>query len=129
MPHQIQNEDLVVHMLNVGKGDTILIEFPADSAGKRSYGLVDCYKSDKTINYLKNLRDARPGKPGLKFLCATHPHSDHIAGIRSILRNPDCSPEEFWDSGFRHNSKTYHDVLEEIRQQGIRIENAGPALD
>ena len=50
----IQPQDLVIHALNVGFGDNILIEFPADSIDQRSYGLVDCRNSVKTRRYLKS---------------------------------------------------------------------------
>ncbi len=43
MAKDISSKDLVIHVLNVGFGDNILIEFPADRTGKRSYGVVDCY--------------------------------------------------------------------------------------
>ena len=55
MAKDISSKDLVIHVLNVGFGDNILIEFPADKSGKRSYGIVDCYSSKKTKSYLDKL--------------------------------------------------------------------------
>lgn len=120
MTYTIQPEDLVIHVLNVGFGDTILIEFPENKQGKRTYGLVDCYKSTKVKNYLKKLQEKRPGITKFKFICATHPHGDHIAGINPLLKDPKYKPEEFWDSGFRHMSRTYLDILSSLFLQNIK---------
>jgi len=120
MTHTIQQEDLIIHFLNVGFGDTILIEFPQDGDGKRSYGLVDCYKVTKLKNYLKELQKVRPAVTQFKFICATHPHWDHISGINSLLNSKKYVPEEFWDSGFRHESKTYVKILNSLLQKTIK---------
>ena len=114
MPTPIKPGDLVFHFLNVGFGDNILVEFPVDSAGKRSYGVVDCSDFEKTRSYLYKLITMRDGRPELKFLCATHPHFDHISGIAPFLTNEQYRPKEFWDSGFRHRSKTYRVILESL---------------
>lgn len=118
---QIKPEDLVIHVLNVGFGDNIIIEFPVDGNGRRSFGLVDCYKGKKTKGYLDalvpNVQDRQP----LKFVCATHPHYDHICGIPYIMKNATYCPEEFWDSGFRHSLATYKTLLETVIEKGIRM--------
>jgi beta-lactamase superfamily II metal-dependent hydrolase len=120
MPYTIQPEDLIIHFLNVGFGDTILIEFPQDDDGNRTYGLVDCYKVTKLKGYLKELQKVRPAVTQFKFICATHPHWDHIAGINSLLTNTKYEPEEFWDSGFRHESKTYVKILNSLLKENIK---------
>ncbi len=73
----IEPEDLLIHILNVGHGDNIIIEFPADDTGNRIYGVVDCFLYDKTRLYLDKLTGNFSNYP-LEFVCATHPHSDHI---------------------------------------------------
>lgn len=132
MASPIQPQDLVIHVLNVGFGDNILIEFPVDSEGQRSYGLVDCYNSVKTMRYLKKLMEMRPGRSQLRFLCATHPHLDHIRGINPFLKSKKYRPEEFWDSGFRHNSSTYHDILNTLlteRTEPIKVVRVSSGME
>ena len=68
MPHKIVDEDLLFHILNVGFGDNIIVEFPADETGQRSYGLVDCYLSKKTKEYIEKLRAIRLGNPKIKTI-------------------------------------------------------------
>ena len=118
---KIEPEDLVFHFLNVGFGDNILIEFPVNEEGERSYGLVDCCDFKKTIRYLEKLLETRSGKSGLEFICASHPHFDHISGINSFLKDEKYRPKEFWDSGFRHKSKTYSGILESLVLEGIDL--------
>jgi len=64
---QEKRKELRVHLLNVGHGCNIIIQFPDDT-----FGVVDCYLASKTINYLAKL-----GATELQFICATHPHADH----------------------------------------------------
>ena len=129
MPTPIKPEDLVFHFLNVGFGDNILIEFPVDSEEKRSYGLVDCRNSKKTAGYLDELMKVRPGNSELKFVCATHPHFDHISGINSFLKNKKFKVKEFWDSGFRHKSQTYIKILESLLLKEIGLNRISSGME
>lgn len=118
---KINDEDLVFHILNVGAGDAILVELPA-TGGERSYGLVDCYNSTKTRSYFKKLQELRPGRTNFEFICATHPHLDHVAGINYFLRTKKYQPAEFWDSGFRHKIKNYLTILTTLKDnKNIRV--------
>ncbi len=119
MAEDISSKDLVIHVLNVGFGDNILIEFPANGSGKRSYGIVDCYSSKKTKSYLDKLIPDPSKRSRLAFVCATHPHSDHMMGIKSILEDTTYQPLEFWDSGFRHKSDTYRKILNTLNNEKI----------
>ena len=121
MEKDIKPDDLVIHILNVGFGDNILIEFPADSTGKRSYGIVDCYNSKKTKKYLDKLVPDTSNGTRLAFVCATHPHSDHIRGIKSLLEDAAYHTDEFWDSGFRHKSDTYRRILDTLNTKEIKM--------
>lgn len=129
MTTPIDAQDLVIHVLNVGFGDNILIEFPTDRTGQRSYGLVDCRNSIKTRGYLNKLRALRPGRSELAFACATHPHSDHISGIKPFLTGTKYRPQEFWDSGFRHNSRMYQLILEALLVEGIKMVRVSSGME
>lgn len=106
-------ESLCVHVLNVGDGDAIVIQFPV-VGGKRKYAVVDCYSSSKTLDYLKKLEAAEPEPIELEFVCATHPHYDHIAGMPKLLTAYKGRIREYWDSGFRHTSLTAEKIVELI---------------
>lgn len=98
--------ELRVHILDVGHGDTIILEIPIGEKDK-IFGIVDCIKfEEKVRDYLGNL-----GVEKLAFVVATHPHDDHIEGIRPLLETYEGRVDEFWDSGYEHVSPTYLDLL------------------
>ena len=66
---------LKVHFIDVGQGDSILIDLNdievLIDGGERSPGVVD---------YLKDYVDGN-----LELMVATHPHADHIGGLIKVL--------------------------------------------
>lgn len=128
MPHIISKNDLLFHFLNVGFGDNIIIEFP-EKNGYRSYGLVDCFLHEKTKKYLDKLATLRTAKKQLKFICATHPHKDHIMGIKKFIDDPVYRPLEFWDSGFRHKSGLYLEILDSINTHDVKMVRVSSGME
>ena len=118
----VHEQDLLFHILNVGHGDTIIVELPRDKDGRKLLGIVDCCSQTKTLKYIDRLRKERANNgivfDGVAFVCATHPHYDHIRGIEKILRTDSTKPDEFWDSGFRHISATYCSILKAVTELG-----------
>ena len=110
-------DDLAVFILNVGDGDSIVVRFPEDG-GRRTYGVVDSYRAEKTVNLVNALHQGAPGAAHLRFVCATHPHLDHIAGLRRVLTDFAGQVDEFWDSGFRYTGTTYRNLMIEVQTQG-----------
>ncbi len=127
-PRPIEDDELLLHVLNVGRGDTLVVELPVDAQGLRSYGVVDCFDFEKLASYLDGLRENRAGHPRLEFLCATHPHADHILGMPRLLDEERFRPKEFWDSGFRHSSQTYIRILERLHQK-VRLVRVSSGME
>jgi PGF-pre-PGF domain-containing protein len=102
-------ENLTVHFIDVGQGDSILLEYGDREmlidAGERS-------ASDDVVNYLNS-----EGITSLDYVVATHPHADHIGGISDILKTFPVG--QFLDSGYPHTSGTYEYMLETISRQNI----------
>jgi len=136
------NNALRIHVINVGHGDSILVEFPDDTENGRRprFGLVDAGGEDaavrtKTFDYLQTFLEYRlEGLPStaqndpnatdyrFEFICLTHPHSDHLFGMMPVLEGfcgdtvPEAmKPKQFWDCGFRYNSTRYLQVLRFLR--------------
>jgi len=117
--------DLLIGVLNVGFGDSIVIRFPK-AGDAYPVGVVVCCDSKKMKSFIE---DITGGNFAVEFICATHPHADHIRGIDSLLKDTSCSPREFWDSGFRHNSTTYRRILTTLKDKGIRTIRASSGME
>jgi beta-lactamase superfamily II metal-dependent hydrolase len=73
-------DDLFVHFINVGYGDSMLVEFRDGrniliDGGDREAGA-------KVAEYLK-----RRNIEKLDMVIITHPHPDHIEGLFSVIKN------------------------------------------
>ncbi|MCP4625135.1 MAG: MBL fold metallo-hydrolase [bacterium] len=115
----LKDSTLSVTVLNVGDGDAIIIRFPF-KYGEKACAVVDCYNAGKTIAALEAL-----GAETIPFICATHPHSDHTMGMANLIKwciQKGIKIDRFWDSGFRHVSKTHYDLIQLLGENpGINV--------
>lgn len=107
---KLKDDMLTLHILNVGDGDSLVVELPKDQSNTRSYIVVDCNDASKTIDYLEKL-----GAKKIKLVVSTHPHLDHIRGLRKVMEKYPNSIEQFWDSGFRHNTGEWYELIKYIK--------------
>lgn len=110
----VADENLTVHFIDVGQGDSILLEYNGKTmlvdAGERDQGsVVSEYLQDQDIS-------------SIDYIVATHPHSDHIGGMEKVLNS--FLVGHFIDSGFPHTSKTYENMLTAIDEKNIPFEVA-----
>lgn len=75
---QTQSENLVVHYLDVGQGDSEFIELPNGETM-----LIDAGETDKGETVVNDISALGCNK--ITYLVATHPHSDHIGGMPAVL--------------------------------------------
>ncbi len=105
--HSSSGEKLIVHFMDVGQGDAILIQTSTQNilidGGERNTGVLD---------YLKN-----QGVDDLDIVIGNHPHSDHIGGLIDVLR--DLTVKEIIDPGVVHTTKTYEEYLTLIEEKGV----------
>jgi competence protein ComEC len=106
-------ETLTVSFIDVGQGDSILVEFPDDEtmlvdAGPRRAG-------DDVAEYLHERN-----VDTINFLVATHPHEDHIGGMLYIMN--EYPVEEIWDSGYNQGSDVQNNFIQYIYSHDIPIE-------
>lgn len=115
------SDNLVVHFLNVGQGDSTLIQLAGKSA------LVDggdSYAGSKVSSYLK-----ANGVTKIDLIVATHSHPDHIGGLLTVLNNFEV--KRALDSGEARTPKAYETYLNLINKKNIvhSIAQAGQTID
>jgi competence protein ComEC len=100
-------------MLDVGQGDSLLLETPA---GK--YVLVDAgLRKNQVADTLERL-----GVDTLELVVATHAHADHIGGMKSVLES--VNVVQYVDSGVPHSTRTYRDLMQAIERHSVPYQGA-----
>lgn len=102
--------EMQVHFIDVGQGDSILIESPSGKTMLIDGGVKGA--GQQIVSYLKEL-----GINKLDIVVATHPDADHIGGLISVLDNMPI--EQFYDSGKVHTSQTFEEMLTRIDEKNI----------
>ena len=102
--------EMAVHFIDVGQGDSILIQSPK---GKNM--LIDGGKKGAGKQVVSYLR--KQGVEKLDYVVATHPDSDHIGGLITVLNS--ITINNFVDSGKTHTSQTYEEMLQLILDKKI----------
>lgn len=102
---------LEVYFIDVSQGDSILIKF-ADEAMLIDGG--EKIESKKVINFLKSKNVSK-----LKYIVATHPHSDHIGGLADIINI--FETENIIMPKVTSNSKTFENLVTAIKNNNINV--------
>ena len=115
---QLAGPTLYVSFIDVGEGDSALIQTPDGCAA-----LVDAGTSragPATVEFLR-----QRGVSRLDLLILTHPHSDHIGGAQAVLEAVDV--EHVLDSGCNEGSPLYERTLRLIADKRIpyKVARAG----
>lgn len=102
--------EMHVHFIDVGQGDSILIESPSGKTMLIDGGVKGA--GQQIVSYLNEL-----GINKLDIVVATHPDADHIGGLIPVLDN--MTTEQFYDSGKVHTSQTFEEMLTQIDEKNI----------
>lgn len=109
-----------VYVIDVGQGESILITTPETSM------LIDAGENDKGDEVLDFI-DAL-GLDKIDYALATHPHSDHIGGLDTVLDNIEVGEVLFGEvpDEIIPTTKTYADVLDAIERNNVPLSLALP---
>jgi competence protein ComEC len=105
-------KDLTVSYIDIGQGDSELIELPD---GKNI--LIDAGDQEgsaKLISYLKerNIKD-------IDLVIISHPHLDHYGGLLKAVKN--LNIKQIYDSGAPTNSSTYLKLLKLLNEKKVKL--------
>lgn len=109
------NNDLIVHFIDVGQGDSEFIQLP-----NGTNMLIDAGETDKgqvVCDYLKSL-----GVNTINYVVATHPHSDHIGGFGDVFDN--FNVQTVYMPNAVSTSYCFETLLDKIEAQGCKTVQA-----
>lgn len=106
-----------VHFIDVGQGDSILVETPNDKTILIDGGLPKA--GNKVVSYLKKQKIEK-----IDLLIATHPDYDHIGGLIHVMKSFEV--KQILDTGKIHLTRAFAKYAAEIRKQGIPKKVAKP---
>lgn len=104
-----------IHFIEVGQGDSILIETPMkktiliDGGPPEAGKTVSQFLKDHQIEHID-------------LLISTHPHIDHIGGLRHVIDHIPVT--KIIDSGQQHTTKTYRQLQRLIKKKNIPVTTA-----
>lgn len=101
---------LRIYALDVGQGDSLLVLSPQGKTVLIDAGPIDA--GDEVVTALR-----KHGVKQLDLAVATHPHADHIGGMKKVMDN--FPVKKFLDSGQTYTSATYERMLREIQEDKI----------
>ena len=113
------SQQLEVHHIDVGQGESIYIELPDGSdvlidAGKSNYGST-------VVNYLKE----QEKNIDIEYLIATHPDADHIGGMSEVFKQLNVK-NFIYPTDAPHDTKTWQNVLSLADSEGCTIKDSTP---
>lgn len=112
------NADFSVHFIDVGQGDCTLILSDGHTI------LIDAGENDKGDEVLAYLDDI--GVQKIDLMIATHPHSDHIGGLDTVIQG--ISVKEVLmpplKSSVVPTTKTYKDLLMAVKEKNITLKQS-----
>jgi competence protein ComEC len=106
---------LRVHYIDVGQGDATFIELPNNQtmlidAGEVGYG-------SSVADYIRD-----NGYKFLDYVVATHPHSDHIGGMATVLDS--IGVKNIYMPQAVTTTRVYENLLDNIADKGLKINTA-----
>lgn len=110
-------QQLEVHHINVGQGDSTYIEFPNGTdmlidAGRSGSGTT-------VVNYLKK----QESNMTVDYLISTHPDADHVGGMQEVFKSMKVN-NFIYPYDAPHDTQTWKNVLSLAKKEGCAIKDS-----
>jgi competence protein ComEC len=110
-------DSLQVAYINVGQGDSILIQ---DQQGFNA--LIDGGKSSAGPTVVAYLN--QQGISSLDVMVATHADADHIGGLINVLKDANIQVKAVYYSGYAGDTATWSDFATAVAEKGVTLQPA-----
>lgn len=109
--HFNTNNKMLVHYIDVGQGDSILIQVNNKNL------LIDAGPKNNKENLLSYLDSL--DLPKLDYIIATHPHEDHIGNMSSIINKYKLG--KFYAPKVEHTTSDFEKMVESLITKNLKI--------
>lgn len=113
------NGKLKVHYINVGQGDSILVQ-----QGDKNM-LIDAGTNASTSSLISYLRSQNIKK--IDYLVLTHPHEDHIGGADAVIKTFEIG--SIYMPKVTANTATFRDVVKAMNAKGLKAVSPVPGTN
>ncbi len=114
---------LEVHFIDVGQGDAALVMFVDTNLqnGDNSAAMLIDAGDENSGTLVRNYVSKNWGK-GLDYFVCSHPDSDHIGGVASVVSNTGILSEKVFAPEFEKDTKVYENLLNEVSYKNYSYE-------
>lgn len=103
--------EMKVHYINVGQGDSILIQVNNKNM------LIDAGPKDNKGQLMSYLNSLKIGN--LDYIIATHPHEDHIGNMADVINN--FKVDNFYAPKVESTTKSFEKMILALKNKNLKI--------
>lgn len=109
-----------IHYIDVGQGDSEFIELPNGQTMLIDAGNPE--NGSQIVSYIKGL-----GHSKIDYLIATHPHSDHIGGMTTVVNGLDI--DKIYMPKKEQTTKVFENLITAIKSKGLTVNTAKAGIN